>query len=641
MLRFGVLIVALALSVSSEQRVYVSAPGATYEINSQTLEIQARVGNGAPIPILSALIPAGESWRHARDGDGWRWSDDHGDVIAMHADGPDLSIRISKAGESSFSAQLPTAAPTDTWIVPDGEGIAFTAGDPFWRTARGADSYREERCLDATGHLSLPAWSRIAGATATTYMLADGLQSALCLHDDGAAVQGRVSHDFSAGAEQVELLVHVGEANPLAPALAYRALLQRRGLLRTFADKQVPDLPRLYGAQHAYVYGDARQPAFLDRLHALGIERMVVVTDEGQSRNSSPEDAARAGHAGPDYLAHARALGYLAGPYELFGNAQAPQTVDDPSSDWGDVLYPSGCIRDRAGEIPAGFANRGCDLSSEALRQRTTAPNINSRYDQHVADGASTVFVDSDAFGDFKQDFSPDHPMTRARDRDNLSARLALGIEHYHFVLGSEHVHAWSHGVAHYSHGTAQAHVMWLVQGNHDRFGAWWPPQRPGIFFKPVELTPVETRAMFAPAERVPLFEAAFHDSVVSTDRWEYSLFKVIGLERMRFAHALLYGTPTMWALDGAALTRLGPWLKAAHDDFRAAHGWDAPVALTGFAWLTPDHLVQQTTFADGRTIVANFEDAPWQGLASDCVRVTWRGRAPVDLCPPDLPPPA
>jgi hypothetical protein len=91
-----------------------------------------------------------------------------------------------------------------------------------------------------------------------------------------------------------------------------------------------------------------------------------------------------------------------------------------------------------------------------------------------------------------------------------------------------------------------------------------------------------------------------------------------------------------MWSLDGQELTRVGPWLKAAHDDFRIAHGWQTPAALTGFAWLTPDRLVQQTTFADGRTIVANFSNASWQGLDRDCVRVTWPRQASSDLCPPD-----
>jgi hypothetical protein len=137
----------------------------------------------------------------------------------------------------------------------------------------------------------------------------------------------------------------------------------------------------------------------------------------------------------------------------------------------------------------------------------------------------------------------------------------------------------------------------------------------------------------------LPLFEAVFHDSVVAVDRWEFGLMKVTGEERLRFARSLLYGTPTMWNLDRRELARIGPWLKAAEDDFRQAHGVETPVALTGFRWLTDDRLVQQTTYADGRVLTANFSGAPWQGLGPDCVRVALPDQAPAEMCPPADPP--
>ncbi len=113
---------------------------------------------------------------------------------------------------------------------------------------------------------------------------------------------------------------------------------------------------------------------------------------------------------------------------------------------------------------------------------------------------------------------------------------------------------------------------------------------------------------------------------------------KVRGMEAPRFATSLLYGTPTMWSLDSRELARSGAWLKAAHDDFRAVHSWLAPVALTGFAWQTPDHSVQTTHFADGRVITANFGPAAFDGLGPNCVRLAKPKAKPVDLCPPEAP---
>jgi hypothetical protein len=209
-------------------------------------------------------------------------------------------------------------------------------------------------------------------------------------------------------------------------------------------------------------------------------------------------------------------------------------------------------------------------------------------------------------------------------------------------VLGSENVTAWASGVAHYSHGTAQAHAaaVWPLLRDQARFGGWWPGERPPLFFQPFKPTADEARLLFGAADRLPLFEAVFHDSVVAADRWEFGLMKVQGEERRRFARSLLYGTPTMWSLDRRELARVGPWLKAAQDDFRTAHGIGAPVALTGFSWLTPDRLVQQATYADGRVLIANFGEAAWRNLGPDCVRVIRPGQAAADLCPPADPPP-
>jgi len=58
---------------------------------------------------------------------------------------------------------------------------------------------------------------------------------------------------------------------------------------------------------------------------------------------------------------------------------------------------------------------------------------------------------------------------------------------------------------------------------------------------------------------------------------------------------------------------------------------------LTDMKWLTPDRLVQQLTYADGRVLIANFRNTAWNGLGSDCVRVS-RHKSRRDLCPPPLP---
>ena len=614
-------LVGLMASAATAEPISLRAGAIAYAVDPATLEIQARPDGAATVPLMPPLH-APEAVTVAPEGDGWRWTDAEGRAFVLSVEGEALRLRISGPRGSNLAWSMP-AATGGTWLIPDGEGMAYRADDAFWRAA-----YGKERCLGGTSLLSFPAWSHLDGTWAVTYALGDGLLSQLCLHDDNG-LQARLKHDFGDGAQTLDLLLAPRPPEPLAPALFYRQVLKARGQFRSLADKATPDLPRLFAAPHAYVWGDGRDLGFLDDLKTLGVDRMVLSYDQDPRTQKHV--------VGPPYLAKAKALGYLAGPYEAFDNAQPAATADMPSAVWSDDLYPAGCVQDAAGKVMVGFANRGCEMSSEAIVRRRGPFVPAERYAGHIADGASQVFVDVDAFGDFLEDFSPDHPMSFARDRANRLARLGLAIDKFKLVLGSENVTAWSSGVAHYSHGTAQAHAsaIWPIQADQKRFGGYWPPERQGIYFAPFQPTPAEARALFAAADRLPLFEAVFHDSVVALDRWEFGLMKVPSEARPRFARALLYGTPTIWNLDRRELTRVGPWLKTAQDQFRQAHGEGPPIALTGFRWLTPDRLVQEARYADGRVLIANFGETRWRSLAPDCVRVTRPGQVPVDLCPP------
>jgi len=618
--------VALLAGATSAEPLVLRTGGTTFHIDPATLGIDATnvAGTVSVMPPLHTAEPV----TPVRAGAGWRWTDAGGHTVTAEIEGTFLHMTVTAAKGTHLVWALPTVQ-GGTWLVPDGEGMAYKADDPFWRK-----TFARQTCENGEAALSFPAWSYMGENRAVTYALGDGLKSALCLRDaDG--LQAQLTHDFDDGTQTLDLVFAVGPVDPLAPALAYRQLLTSRGQFRPFADKWVAKLPRLFGAPQAYVWGDGRDLGFLDDLKALGIGHIVLTYDQNSKTTPHP--------AGPAWLARADAMGYLAGPYDIFEAAVSDDSDDEPYVHWGKDLYPSGCVHDAKGAVVPGYGNRGCQLSSEALARHSGAPSPASRYAAHAAEGATEVFVDSDGFGEFFDDSSPDHPMTMARDRDNRLTRLKLAIDRYHLVLGSENVTAWAAGVTHYSHGTAQARAhnraFWKLL-NDPRFAGWWPPERPSVFFKPFQPTADEARDLFGPADRLPLFEAVFHDSVVAADRWEFGLMKVKGMEGGRFARSLLYGTPTMWNLDRKELARVGPWLKAAQDDFKAAHGWGTPVALTGFMWLSDDHLVQQTRFADGRVLIANFGAIAWRGLAPDCVRLIRPGRADFDMCPPADPAP-
>jgi hypothetical protein len=271
-------------------------------------------------------------------------------------------------------------------------------------------------------------------------------------------------------------------------------------------------------------------------------------------------------------------------------------------------------------------------LSSEALRRAKT-PFVDQRIAAAKALGASGYFVDSDAFGDLYEDFDPTHPMTRARDRENRMSRMRAVVD-AGFVLGSESAVGWSTPVVHFSHGneTITTDAYWALLADRARMGGWYPSDRPGLFFKPIELTEDERRELFDPTARVPLFQAVFHDSVVATDRWEMSLMKVPALAAPRTLLALLYGVPTLFSLDRRALREHGPRLTALARFFEPFHRKIATLPLVSFAYLSDDRRVQRARFGTDVEVIANFGEEERAGVRGGCVEV--RGGERATLCP-------
>jgi hypothetical protein len=65
---------------------------------------------------------------------------------------------------------------------------------------------------------------------------------------------------------------------------------------------------------------------------------------------------------------------------------------------------------------------------------------------------------------------------------------------------------------------------------------------------------------------------------------------------------------PPLYHLSAATLKQRLPVIARQDVFFRPLHERLATQAMTDFRWLTEDRQVQQTTFADGTRLVANFD---------------------------------
>ncbi len=108
---------------------------------------------------------------------------------------------------------------------------------------------------------------------------------------------------------------------------------------------------------------------------------------------------------------------------------------------------------------------------------------------------------------------------------------------------------------------------------------------------------------------RLPLWELVYHECVVAQWYWGDYNNKLPSLWDRRDLLNALYGTPPMFMFNDEI------WQKH-RDRFVESYQTATPVArATGYTemlshrWLTDDRSVQQTRFANGVTVTANFGD--------------------------------
>jgi hypothetical protein len=95
---------------------------------------------------------------------------------------------------------------------------------------------------------------------------------------------------------------------------------------------------------------------------------------------------------------------------------------------------------------------------------------------------------------------------------------------------------------------------------------------------------------------------------VITTHHWLFDSLKLSNVRAENELTQLLYNVPPLYHLSAATLKQRLPLIQRQDAFFRPLHERLATQALTDFRWLTMDRQVQQTTFADGTRLVANFD---------------------------------
>lgn len=314
-----------------------------------------------------------------------------------------------------------------------------------------------------------------------------------------------------------------------------------------------------------------------------------------------------------DALTAAQRLGYLVGSYDSYDTAIPPGSNDSWLTAQLPVEIGKRCaILEANGKPKPGFGGEGVYLNPGC-----TLPFAKSRMSELArTSGINSLFLDVDGTAMASNDDNPAHQQGSQAMIADRNARMSWVGERLGLVLGSEDGNAltskplmFAHGIQSWGFGWEDAAMRRQAKSPY-YLGKWWPDEAPQLFFQPARLKPRYLKTVFNPADRLPLYQAVFHDAVLNSHHWLLDNLKFPGIREERALLGLLYNTPPLVNLSRSTLDSRLPELVRLDSQFAPLHEalWDK--ALVGFRWRDGVGRVQETRFSDGSRLVANFSQS-------------------------------
>jgi hypothetical protein len=397
-----------------------------------------------------------------------------------------------------------------------------------------------------------------------------------------------------------------------------RSKLSQADLCRLNSHLLADAFPNLLARSETW--GNGTSPKMIQQLAAAGFDRLWLGSDGWDVFIERPET-----------VAAAKKAGFLIGPYDSYNGVHRPNEPDTwETSQFDAALYETGAIVNADGSKRRGFKQKGFKLSPDAAR-----PYVEKRVSGLMATfHANSWFIDCDGFGEYFDDYSDKHPATQQSDMQSRIARMSWIRDTFGAVIGTEGCSAGVAPAIHFAHGVMTPVIGWGDPDLNNKqskyyLGAYYPPEEPQVFFKPVPLKEEYRYIYFEPRSRLPLFQTVFHDSVIATHHWSFASLKARDQAKTVELLELLYQVPPLYHLNVPEFQKRKAQIKRHYEFFSPLHRETALLPMTGFQWLTPDGTVQRTTFGDNIEIVANFGPSDFRygntTLIKESIWIKWR----------------
>lgn len=549
----------------------------------------------------------------------WLLSNPYNNQLLFSAEGDALALSV----RHQFTSLKPSTALTFSLFLGDAEPLA------------GAKRYRQWR-IDTGRHESLssklektPTSRKLLGAS-HVYLWGNDLLGQKDVRDWPALLGKLRGQTYLAGAlrdgmdtEALQLLATQTVLNRYQQSILLRSLNRALNTQarKTWQARAVPDMQALvngYAALRGQLarefagavtarpeqWGSTLSLDSIEQLQNAGLSRLWLGLGEGWEGGLWHPEAVRAGVQ----------AGYLLAPYDSYETALSR----DENPDWttahlGDTAYRECAIVLENRTLKSGFQQSGHYTDPRCVR-----PLLEKRVKAvSVAAGFNSWFLDAYATGMLFDSYRADAPMTQAQNAEGNVAASRWINETLQLPSGSEDGNATTAQGVLFAHGMQTPVIGWGdadMSKNLDSeyfVGKWFPPEQPAVFFKSVPIKEPLRRIHFDPASRLPLYQAVFHDSLITTHHWLFDSLKPSNARVENELTQLLYNVPPLYHLSAATLAQRLPLMARQDAFFRPLHERLATQALTGFQWLSEDRQVQQTSFEDGTRLLANFAPAP------------------------------
>ncbi len=396
----------------------------------------------------------------------------------------------------------------------------------------------------------------------------------------------------------------------VAQCKRYRLYAWEKNQVTTLRSKlqRFPNLEKMLGAVHVYVWDDARRKEFLEEMKECGIDKALILWNP----NHLP-------YPDETFTPTAKKLGYGVGNQELFTDIHpdSPQRLERKKR----IPLTFNCYPGKFEYLTAKTKDGGTYSNQFGYYVCPAAihEEMVKRIDQTLKDyPQETMFFDVYQANGLYECYDKRHPLTREGYANHLIDNMKYVEDTYGMYLGSEFGADYGAGHGVYVYGMMTLQRTWFdslatIPGSIYYIGDWKNNERPSIMLSSRTAYPEYHKYSLNEYTRVPLYELVYHDAVVSSWRWEDCNHHYPEIWWKKDLFNVLYGNVPLWTLDQGMFTA---YKTTFVQSYQKVIPWVQEVCLdemTDHQFLSEDHTVQKTTFSSGKSVIVNFGNVDYE----------------------------